>query len=294
MAGPKIVFSVPAHEGVAVIQDQIANLRRFVPGSQVVLHLSEGFYYLQKRGVPVRSAPWMRLSTIPGLRAMPGVFVNDARMRTEWGNILHTHLSNFRYADRHLDFDYFVLLSSSCLLVRSGAAELMAEYDYGVIETTPKPEYEWRAANECDPVFQAIQADCGASELCVGQSEGTYYRRDAFRHIADTIERHWSFTPGHIRVHEEVYLPTVASTLGGRNGGSPIILKKHDVKLPPLDASLVDRLRREEVGDFYNESFAGGTMRMATIHKGAHLFGMRPVPRKMDDPLRRHIRDLPV
>ena len=288
----RVLFSIPAHEGVAVIEDQIANLQRFVPGAQVVLHLSEGFSYARRRGVEIRSELWMRRSTIPRLRRMPGVAVNDARLRTEWGNILHTHLSNFRYADANLDFDVFVLLSSSCLLVRPGAGDLMGGYDFGIGLRVAERENEWRVANENDPVYLAIKQEAGATDLYVNQSEGTYYRRELFRRVADVIDRHWGFVPGHVRVHEEVYLPAVASTLPGTNGGSPIILKKR-AKGPPLDAAAADLIRRGETPDYVNTSFPGGVEGTAVIHKGAHVFGLRPVPRVMDDPLRTHIRNLP-
>ena len=49
MAGPRIVFSVPAHERPAVIVDQIANLQRFAPGvPRSCSTSSEGFYYFKK------------------------------------------------------------------------------------------------------------------------------------------------------------------------------------------------------------------------------------------------------
>jgi hypothetical protein len=292
MEGSRVVFSIPVHENVRVIEDQIENLQRFVPGAQVVLHLSQGFYYFLVRGKGVRSEALMRASTIPRLRARPGVFVNDARLPTEWGNILHTHLSSFRYADANLDFDTFVLLSSSCMLVKPGAEELMGSYDFGIGLRVAELGNDWKACNETDPIYQAIAQEAGATDLYVNQVEGTYYRRELFRRMADTIERHWKYTPGHIRVHEEVYLPAVASTLPGTNGGSPIILKKR-AKDPPFDMAAVQTIRRGEVSDYVNSSFPGGIETTAILHKGSHIFGLRPVPRTMDDPLRAGIRALP-
>jgi hypothetical protein len=221
------------------------------------------------------------------------VFVNDARMATEWGNILHTHLSNFRYADANLDFDYFVLLSSSCMLVRSGAAERIAEYDYGVDLPVAPIEWEWRAKSEDDPIFQGIKRDCGAVDCRGSQSEGTYYRREIFRQVADLIDRHWSFTPGHIRVHEEIYLPTIASTLGGHNSSNPIILKEDPRRLPPLDAKVVEAIRSENLEKLL-DGFQGAGPRMRLIDEGRLFFGLRPIRRSMGDPVRSYIRSLPA
>ena len=291
MPAPKIVFSIPVHENPRVIVDQIRNLQGFVPGAAVVLHLNRRFYLWKKGRLELRSESYLNRVFVPSLTAIPGVYVNDARLPTEWGNIAHVHLSNFRYADRNLDFDTFVLLSSSCMIVRRGAAELMAGYDYGVALQTPAATNEWRVANEGDPTYEAIKRDSGAKAYVAGQVEGTYYGREPFRRIADLIERHFRYTPGHIKVHEEVYFPLVASALGGRNGGSPIVLKENRAKLPPLDPALVDAIRRGDLPDFENAAVPG-EREAAIVHKGAHVFGLRPVPRAMDDPLRSYIRSL--
>ena len=109
----------------------------------------------------------MRRSTIPqAFGRCRGSGSTTRRMPTEWGNILHTHLSNFRYRGR----EPRLRRTSCCSPARAsssdpGVGDVIAQPRLrgGPSETTSKPDWEWRAKSEDDPIFQAIKVrDSGA------------------------------------------------------------------------------------------------------------------------------------
>jgi len=289
---PRIVVSIPIHENLPVIRDQIANIQQFLPHASIVLHINQDFKFGSERqfwgrwGSPALVDRWV----IPTLRAIPGVFVNDVRMETRWGNILHTHLSNFHFAEQTLEFESFVLLSSACLLTRPGAEETIGMTDFGIAARRPSPDWRWFEVNVSDPVFQAIRQDCGAPDLFSGQSEGTYYRRDLFAEMTAIIERHWRYDRDHIRCHEEVYLPTISTTLAGKNSDCPLIVRDKDLRVEGADA--VNVIRDASWMDHLNPQLESRRKRLTVLSHDRYGFGLRPVPRVMKDPTRRYIRSL--
>ena len=286
-------MSVPVHENPAVIRDQIHNIQRFIPGAQIVLHVNKNFFFWGDKhfSIGIRSEFILKRFTLPSLTSISGVHVNNERWPTQWGNILHTHLANFRYAQRELSFDYFLLLSSACMLVKSGAAETIPQTDFGVAARVPTEGWRWRERNEADPIYQAIVKDCGATQTYAGQSEGTYYRRELFAQMAEVIERHWQYKPDHVRCHEEVYLPTVASTLAGRNSDCPIVIRTNAID--STGTAAIDVVRNRQWMDHENKELDENRKRFTFLTPEAEIFGLRPIPRSVNDPVRRYIRALP-
>jgi len=287
-----IVVSIPVHENVAVIRDQIANIQRFLPGAQIVLHLNRNFFFWGEKhlNLGLRSEFVLNRFVIPSLQAIPGVHVNNERWTTQWGNILHTHLANFRFANRELKFDYFLLLSSACMLVRSGAAETIPQTDFGVAARVPTEDWRWRERSLADPIYQAIARDCGADQLYGGQSEGSYYRRELFAQMAEVIERHWAYQPEHVRCHEEIYLPTVATTLAGTNSDCPIVIRTNAIRATGPQAA--DLVRERAWMSSENQDLEPRKRQFSFLKPDANIYGLRPVPRSINDPTRRHIRTL--
>ena len=291
-SGSRIVVSVPVHENPAVIRDQIQNIQRFIPGAQIVLHVNKNFFFWGDKhfSIGIRSEFILKRFTLPSLTSIPGVHVNTERWPTQWGNILHTHLANFRYAQRELTFDYFLLLSSACMLVRSGAADTIPQTDFGVAARVPTEDWRWRDRSLEDPIYQAIARDCGADQLYGGQSEGSYYRRELFAQMAEVIERHWTYHPEHVRCHEEIYLPTVATTLTGTNSDCPIVISTNAIRAVGTQA--VDVVRGQAWMSSVNEDLEPRKRHFTFLRPDANIYGLRPIPRAIKDPTRRYIRAL--
>jgi hypothetical protein len=292
--GAKIVVSIPVHENPPVIRDQIANIQRFLPGAQIVLHVNKNFFFWGDKhiSVGIRSEFILRRFVLPSLAKIPGVYVNNERWPTQWGNIFHTHLANFRYAQRELSFDYFLLMSSACMLVQHGAADTIPKTDFGVAARVPTDDWRWRERNEADPIYQAIVQDCGATATYAGQSEGSYYRKELFAEMATVIERHWQYKHDHVRCHEEVYLPTVATTLRGTNSDCPIVIRTNAIDVQGTAA--IDVIRNKQWMEHLNPDLDERRKRFRFLTPEAEIFGIRPIPRSVGDPVRRYIRSIAV
>lgn len=270
----KFAVSILAHEKPAIVLDQIANFRRFLPDAAIVLHLHVKFDW---GGRP------------QDFTNIEGVFVNPDSLPTAWGNLHHAHNANFHFAKKLLDFDYFLLHSSSDLFVRKGAEGYIPRHEAGVSFLPPQPIWGAPLFAEGDPVFQRIMKDAGADELWWSQVEGTFYSRKAFNEIVGIIERHFDYRRTLPYVHEEIYYPTIAKGLGIR-AGYPILLREDKASLPPLDSRLVEAIRSGKLEDHRISRWKLGRQVEAKVWEGAHIYAMRPIPRNLDNPTRAYIR----
>ena len=110
----KFAVSILAHEKPAIVLDQIENFRRYLPDSAIFLHLHVKFDW--------EGAPY-------DFSQLDGVFVNPNPLPTQWGNLHHAHNSNFHFAEKQLNFDHFLLHSSSDLFVRQGATQYIPQFE---------------------------------------------------------------------------------------------------------------------------------------------------------------------
>lgn len=282
----KLVVSILAHEKPEVVLDQLANLRHFLPDATVVLHLHRQFAWMEKKslfGYPE--------SAFVDFAKQPNVLVNPKSVTTLWANLHHAHHANFHYACRELDFDYFLLHSSSDMFAREGVEQYVSQHDCGVSILAPQPEFGYALRAEGDPVYQAIARDAGAKELWISQVEGTFYRRELFADLVARIERHHKFDPSKSYVHEEIYYPTIISAMNVKRG-YPYLLREDRAELPSLDEKLVELIRAVGLPDHFKERWRLGRRAVYQVWEGKHIYAMRPVPRVYNHPLRQCLRDV--
>ena len=297
----QVVISIPIHDSLLIVRDQLRNIGRFFPEAVVVYHVSKSFSPWANPGsVRTRNANLKldRLLSWNGVRAVSikllhrallgeqNFYINPTSLPTHWGNILHAHLANYDFARTEFDFEYFSLLSSSCLLVRSGLYDRMCKFDQGLYTAGCSEDWEWYLKSVNHPTYQAIAAEVGATAMKASSSEGTYYRKDVFDHISAVIKRHYKYNPAETLVHEEIYFATIASTLDAKNSNQPFIMRH---PLWDIDAmKAVEAIRANRIME------AAGA-KTPNCLRGGHnedLYGLRPVPRRMKDPLRTLIRTL--
>jgi len=282
----KLLLSILAHEKPEIVIDQIENVHRYLPGAQIVLHLHRKFAWeVPKRFQIGRAKPTVDFTQYEG------VIVNPVSHRTEWGNLHHAHNSNFKYAATKIDFDYFLLHSSSDLFVRRGVEDFISKWDMGV--SVIPPQHDWGAPlmAEGDPVFQKIMKEAGASELWTSQVEGTFYRKELFAEMVRIIENHHTFDASKPYIHEEFYYPTIASAMTG-NRGFPYLIREDNTHLPKFDVNLIDRIRTGDLPDHFQTRWKLGREVTSQVWEGKSLYALRPIPRVLDHPLRTYIRNL--
>lgn len=282
----KFLISILAHEKPEIVIDQIENIHRWVPDAWIILHLHRKFAW----GPPRKR--WERdTAERVDFSKYDRVMVNPTSYPTEWGNLHHAHNANFHYAKTQMDFDYFLLHSSSDLFVKKGVEDYIKKFDFGV--SILPPQHDWGAPHmaEADPVFQNIMRDAGAKELWTSQIEGTFYKTEVFAQMLEIIERYHRYDPSKPYIHEELYYPTIAATLTG-NRGSPFLIREDNTHLPKFEPALVDQVRAGTLPDHWHTRWRLGREVTSQVWEGKNLYAMRPIPRVLDHPLRVYIRNL--
>lgn len=295
--------SVPVHEELPVVFDQLDNLRAFLPDdSMIVLHVAKGF-----------SDPAQLSSMMPD-----GIYVNPTSLSTEWGDVLTTHNSNFRFAQTLEPFDYFVIHASNDAYIRSGADAYVSSADAGCQVTPCQPWIEQlpssspisrrsgpQSSRQVSPTnsFSAFVADLGGCPALHSQPEGMFFRTELFDEIVSRIERHWDPANRDVETPEHFFYSTAAAALGAQMVPPLVYSDAHMWRArSPLTSSLVGALR---AGTFVEDDSTN--WRVTTSLEGrdtddtptpppandfSNVYAVKRVARHYDDVLRTKIRML--
>lgn len=119
-----IVFSIPVHEKLDVVLDQIYNINFFNKNCAVVLHISQTFNY---EGSLLTREKFDKI-----VAQLGNVYINPDSLRTGAFDIIQAHISNFYYMNQTEDFLYFSMLSSNELFIKPGLFSHISDYDCGI------------------------------------------------------------------------------------------------------------------------------------------------------------------
>mgnify|MGYP000885389812 CR=1 FL=1 len=212
----RILVSLAVHEEPDVIIDQIDNLKYYLNDPLFILHISKSYF---------------EKFEIEKLQNIENVYINPENLVTKWGNIISTHISNYNYAKKNIEFDYIIFHSSNDMYVRKGAYDYITSYDAG---------YQLRKVNRNNihwwPGFTAIkdkQLDkmknrIGNTILLASQLEGSFYKKEIMDKVIEVINLYYDekqskdFYP-----KEEFYFSTLASVITDwEKLGKPIIFSE--------------------------------------------------------------------
>jgi hypothetical protein len=103
------IYSLPAHEKIEVLVDQINNTNKFNSrfSIQIVLHLSHRFV--------------LSTSEIEMLATLPNVLINPERLLTGFmdGSLYEAHLSNITFVfSQQIEFGHIIFLASNMMFVK--------------------------------------------------------------------------------------------------------------------------------------------------------------------------------
>ena len=268
----RLCVSIPVHEQLPVVVDQLDNFRAFLPPDTViVIHLAAGF-----------SDP-VRMQTI-----LPeGIYANPVSLPTRWGNVMDQHAANFRFASEIEEFDYFVLHASNDAFFAKGAERYLSGVDALVQRYPIDPSRN-------SPELEQLARTIGAERIYNSQVEGTAYRKDLFAEMVELVERHWRPNPAAIHAPEEWWYPTIAHTLTGSTRPPYVYCETHrhvtkHEPTPALLRALRDGRYAEEVRDDDQYLSVSEDYQENDFN---HVFAVKRVPRVWDDPLRTYVRSL--
>lgn len=199
----KIAISIPVHEKIKVIRDQIENIQKYIQCPVIVLHVSASFGDMQKLEKE--------------LSVYQEVYINPEHLKTGWADIIHTHLSNFRFLSAQTEFDYFMMHSSNDMYVRKNIERYLCRYEAGFqIRKVTRSNRHWWPGHAAlrDPDLKVLMAGCGQTMVIASQVEGSFYRYELMKEIVERIGRYYERKEEEEKyTREEVYFSTVASSL---------------------------------------------------------------------------------
>jgi hypothetical protein len=316
-----ICISLPVHTRPAVIAGQLKNFAAFLPGAQVVLHVSA-----QARFTPAQ------LEAALGEAGCTNARINPQRLATGWGNILLAHLANIAWIRAHLpQCGRICLHSSNDMLVRAGLARHLACGASFLHHRPIRGDSRWRFATPAlaDPALAAVCRRLGGAPLVGSQVEGSSYEAEVLYDAADVI-KHAARQAARVPYpREEVWLSTAAHARGARVSGTPYVFsevhrfdrvfwkvlrvvdpligRRGDPRWLPrrgleflmirsgfhrIGRKLVDAIAADladQLAPYEWLSDGDNSWRVFDRHG---LYGVKRVPRRPDSPLRRYIDQL--
>ena len=288
----KTVISLPVHEALDTVINQIQNYQHFIPEVIIVIHASSFF-------------EWDDLPEKIELQKMDNILINPDRFPTQRGNglLVDVHNSNFKFALQNIGFDYFAMHSSNDMFVKKGLENYITNYEAGFaqyklssimdfVSKDPILSKKLKAKSnafdmdltkhhpaEKDPCLTEIVKYFNIQEILGSQIEGTFYHTEIFKEIVKEIEKFYTFKDKRIPAYsrEEFYYPTVASKIVNNIGSLYTFFNWKE----PIDIDLIENIR---ANNQYNYN--------STIYDMTNIFNVKRILRNTDDPIRKYITDL--
>lgn len=301
-------ISIPVHEQMEVVCDQIRNINYFVQNPKIVLHISRQFKDFNENMI---------------IDEFDNVHINPVRFFTSlYTPVLSLiHVSNYLFLNEVEDIDYFSLNSSNELFIKRNVEKYIQKFDAGVSQIIVSLNTEWIHGKQAlkDKKLTEMRIKYNIHNIYGSQIEGSFYTRKIFLEIAEIIKNEFDYKHGvhelllfdfpilkkyisyssrailnkfshKIYSTEEVYFPTLASNKVKRighpycylNWKNNLALTIKEIKLIKLNKISLSVEKGKESNLFLSLSAEKG--------KESNFFSVKRVPRIMDDEIRRYIR----
>lgn len=265
----KLMFSIPIHERLEVVVDQILNIKTLNNNCGIVLHLSLG--YNDKNS----SLSLVDFNAI--VDKLDNVWINTTRVRTGNYDIIQAHLVNFEYIS-NIEFEFFCMCASNELFVRPDLYDRIYTYDCGLDYNSVTNNVNWVAGKYAkkDESLLAMMKEVGVDDIVGSQIEGTFYTKSLYEQIANIINRHYDYkvmTVAYAR--EEVYFSTVFWGLNQKKKYA--VFKKGMFAWCPWQRQFTMNVRLKEVNRIINS-------------KESCLYSVKRVERRLNDCIRAYVR----
>ncbi len=262
-----IVFSIPIHQRLEVVVDQILNFRYFNPNCGIIFHLSKGFDY---QGSHITKDQFKEIC-----QELGNIFINPESVRTGFADIIQAHISNFKYISSFLDFKYFAICASNELFIRGGLNKYICDFDCGVMQV--KLDYnKWphgiKASKDIE--FKNYLSSHPNMPVLFTYPEGQFYKKDLFFKIINDIDSFYDYRKMEVPYpREEVYFSTIAN----------IINKGHSIKIAkPFNYSAYHFTHLWDVTKIEIDNL---------LSKECSFYSVKRVNRILNDNIRIYLRD---
>jgi hypothetical protein len=277
---PTILFSMPAHENHAVLADAIRNAKKMNGDNHLFMVLANGNWEdFDLRQINIEN-----------------VYVNNHRLRSVHGNahIVH-HILNFQQAvDMGLEFDYFAVMHTNELFVRSGMVNRIQQADYAMWFGPDKQPHEmkWPALGHGYQLqmFKNLFDPRDLSNYLGNVIEGSWWKKELFAEIVRWTDANYQLEELWLPwAAEECYFPTLSYHLSGKQ---PFLHpycamnhSSHNIE----EQSYIDTILANQPLTFWQpHNFVYNYAPYPT----EGIFSVKRIDRLMDNPIRTYINGL--
>lgn len=265
-----ILFSIPVHERLDVIIDQILNIKYYNPNSAIVLHISKKFNF------SMSSIDYAQFIEI--VKNIGDVYINPNRMDTNKNTIMQTHISNYAYIKDIINFEYICLIASNQLFIKEGFYEYANNFDCGLDLYYHNRNTKMNTAKSAYLDNQLLKyLYKNDTKLVVSsQVEGTFYRTKIFYKIYNEIINNFVLDSLDIGYPmEEIYFPTVISILNHKENIK--VAKKGYITYIPWKRKYTLRITIKSIENI--------------IRHDNHYYSVKRVDRHLNNYIRTYIRE---
>lgn len=293
----RVAFSIPIHERLEVVKNQIENFKYFNPNCIIILHAS---LLLEIETKKIEES----------LSEYDFVFINPVRILTGFADSsqLYTHYINLKYLlDNNISFDYFCLHASNDMYVKAGFEQYVQSYSSLCFTNKyNRKEKKWLHAEigYFDNRLKQIRNKIGQPDIYISQVEGVcfsaelakkfesyihpYFKEDKysekvkyFKKIGFKIWKHsYILQPFLGKLYyctEEIYPATILQKISPQNGSPCVYLN--------WNKNLI--VTQEDIQNIRDGKYK--ELEYTNTIDTMVFFAVKRINRDMEDPIRKYI-----
>lgn len=195
----KVVVSIPIHENLEVAIDQIRNLKKYILGVGIIVHISEKYN--------------AQIKHCEKMEQIEDVYINKRHINTDEKGIIYAHISNYYFARQYSEFDYFIMHASNDMYIKRGIIDYLDSYEAGFNIHIITCKSQWGPGNYAlkDRQLSFILNKYNITSIVGTQIEGSFYRAELFHKIVKIIEESLTYEDTLLKYpREEIYFSTIA------------------------------------------------------------------------------------
>ncbi|MNC02336.1 hypothetical protein D3C81_898280 [compost metagenome] len=279
----KFCISIPIHEQPEVVIDQIKNFQYFYNNeAAIILHISPDFEFNDEY---VDSNRFIS----------KGVYVNTDSLKVEWGTLMHVHNSNFKYAFKHIDFEYFIIHSSNDMYIKHGVKDYIELKKNGIFQAN-KPigvnylvdhnTRNWSKDLYIDQEFVRLMRHLELKQQYLTQCEGSFFEKKVFLSMINAIDKFYVYGREKIYPREEYWYSTIISKFVEQEKlGKPFLLSE----IWRRDGIVINE---DIIVRICNNQKIDDELKLEHPYDYNNLYAVKRIPRQIDHPLRILIREI--
>lgn len=201
----KLLISIPIHEKLEVVVDQILNIKKCNSDCAIVFHFSQG--YNDKSSLLPKDV-FLHITERLG-----DVLVNPVSVRTGMDDIIQAHIENYKFAKSQIDFEYFCICASNELFFKKGLYDFIYKTDGGASQGSTKG-WLYEKELDADIPFQDYLKSNNIKDVKYTYPEGQYFKKDIFESIFNEVNKFYDYKSIEVVYpRDEVYFATILGTL---------------------------------------------------------------------------------